>query len=184
MVHTPDVIVPPQDGPLDFCGGLFQIVHTPGHSAGHIAIVTPDDVCYVGDAVLSWELMEAKLPYELHHRAARQSREKLKQLNCHTYIMAHRGVCTREEMARLIDANQELMERRTGEILKLIDEPLTFSEINERVCTFYELFTRSPRRALRFERNIRFFVEYLLDEGKLCMTCRNGTVLYQRSSVE
>ena len=181
MVHTPDRIIPSQDGFMEFEGVQFQIIHTPGHSSGHVAVVTPDNVCYVGDAVLSWELMNAKLPYELHHKAAAESREKLKRSNCECYVMAHRGICSREEMGRLIDANQDLLRRRTQEVLDLIDDRLTFSQINERVCRYYKLFTKVPRRALRFERNIRFFVEYLLDEGKLEMQCVNGTVHYVRT---
>ncbi len=43
----------------------FRILYTPGHSAGHICTVTPDNVCYVADALLSHELLEAKLPYYL-----------------------------------------------------------------------------------------------------------------------
>ena len=35
LVHTPDVIVPDRDGPFSFCGAEFQIIQTPGHSAGH-----------------------------------------------------------------------------------------------------------------------------------------------------
>ena len=181
MVHTPDRIVPAEDGPMEFEGVPFRIIHTPGHSSGHIAVVTPDDVCYVGDAVLSWEMMNAKLPYELHHKAAVASREKLKQLNCQYYIMAHRGICQGEEMKKLIDANQELLQQRTKEVLALVDDTLTFSQINERVCKYYELLTKVPRRALRFERNIRFFVEYLVDEGKLELQCINGTVYYKKS---
>ena len=34
MIHRPDVILPPQDGPFSFCGAEFRIIHTPGHSAG------------------------------------------------------------------------------------------------------------------------------------------------------
>ena len=45
MVHRPDVIVPAVDGPFEFAGATFEIIHTPGHSSGHIAIVTPDNVC-------------------------------------------------------------------------------------------------------------------------------------------
>ena len=63
MIHTPDVIIPPGDGPFSFCGAEFHIVHTPGHSAGHICTVTPDNVCYTADALLSYEMIEAKLPY-------------------------------------------------------------------------------------------------------------------------
>ena len=35
-------------------------------------------------------------------------------------------------------------------------------------------------RDLIVKRNIRFFVEYLVDEGKLEMQCINGTVYYKK----
>ena len=91
LVHTPDVIVPDRDGPLSFCGAEFQILQTPGHSAGHIAIQTPDRVCYVGDALLSREQLWAKLPYCLSHQAGIESREKLRDVDADFFVMAHRG---------------------------------------------------------------------------------------------
>ena len=57
---------------------------------------------------------------------------------------------------------------------------MTASQINEAVCIQDELFTNKPRRALRFERNIRFFMEYLTDRGLLEMFCKNGIVYYRR----
>ena len=42
MIHTPDVLVPPEDGPFDFAGTRFRIIHTPGHSPGHISTITPE----------------------------------------------------------------------------------------------------------------------------------------------
>ena len=182
MIHTPDVLIPARDGIFHFLEVPFEIVHTPGHSVGHIAVITPDHVCYTGDAMLSYEMLQAKLPHELDHRTAEESRRKLKQLHCERYVMAHRGICDFEDMQRLIQANQELMQCRTQEILELITHPMTFSEMNERVCTHYQLFTKVPRRALRFERNIRFFLEYLLDQGRVQTECRNGTVLYSKTS--
>ena len=180
MVHTPDVSIPMSDGPFDFCGVSFQIVHTPGHSAGHICVVTPDNVCYAADALLSRELLNAKLPYSLSHQTAMESREKLRGLGCDSYILAHRGVCPGEEIGALIDANQALVRRRAEEILALVDRPMTASQIDEAACVLYELFTHKPRRALRFERNVRFFIEYLVDAGQLCQLCQNGTTYYMR----
>ena len=180
MVHTPDVIIPPEDGSFSFCGAQFQILHTPGHSAGHICTVTPDNVCYTADALLSHEMLSAKLPYALSHQMAMESREKLRTLQCCQYIMAHRGTCSPGEIDSLIDANQELLRRRAGEILSLIVRPMSASQINEAVCIQDELFTKKPRRALRFERNIRFFVEYLTDMGLLETFCKNGVACYRR----
>ena len=68
LVHTPDVLIPDGDGPFSFAGAEFRILHTPGHSVGHISTVTPDGVCYVGDALLSREQLDAKLPYCLSQR--------------------------------------------------------------------------------------------------------------------
>jgi len=179
MLHVPDVIVPPRDGLFSFCGTDFQILQTPGHSAGHICVVTPDNVCYTADALLSQELLGAKLPYDLSHQAAMASREKLRELDCDRYIMAHRGICGQQEFSALLDDNDALIRRRAEEIFRLIRRPMTASQIDEAACTLYELFTHKPRRALRFERNVRFFIEYLVDTGRLEMVCKNGAVYYQ-----
>jgi len=181
MVHDPDIFLPMSDGPFDAWGVRFQLIHTPGHSAGHICTITPDNVCYAADALLSQELLNAKLPYSLCHKLAMESREKLRHLDCDTFIMAHRGVCTGAEIGALIDGNQALVRRRAEEILNLIDRPMTGSQIVEKTCTLYQLFTHKPRRSLRFERNIRFFLEYLVDTGQLFEMCRNGTTYYSRT---
>lgn len=94
--------------------------------------------------------------------------------------MAHRGVCGSGEIDTLIEENQKLVRRRAQEIFELVDRPMTASEIDQAACARYELYTRKNRRALRFERNIRFFVEYLVDTGQLEMSCQRGVVLYSR----
>lgn len=181
MLHTPDLYIPPADGLFSFCGAQFGIVHTPGHSSGHVCTVTPDNVCYTADALLSRELMGAKLPYNLSQEMAMDSREKLRELGCDAYIMAHRGVCPGPEIDALIDANQELVRRRAEEILALVDRPMTASQIDEAACVLYRLFTHKPRRSLRFERNVRFFIEYLVDTGRLAEECQNGATYYSRT---
>ncbi len=179
MVHEPDIIIPP-DGPFSFCGALFRIIPTPGHSAGHICTVTPDGVCYAADALLSAELMEAKLPYNLNHQLAMDSREKLRGVDCDFFIMAHRGVCPASEIGALIDANQALLRRRAAEVLELVDRPMTVSEIDQAACRRYQLFTHRLRRALRYQRNVSFLVEYLADRGELVPEIRDGVVFYKK----
>ncbi len=180
MVHEPDFFIPPNDTPFTLGGVKFQIIQTPGHSAGHICTITPDNVCYTADALLSEEFLNAKLPYNLSQQMAIESREKLRHLDCDAYIMAHRGICSKTRIEGLIDANQALIQRRAGEILSLVDRPMTASQIDEAACTFYQLFTHKPRRSLRFERNVRFFIEYLTDTGRLNEVCQNGVTYYVR----
>lgn len=53
------------------------------------------------------------------------------------------------------------------------------SDIVRRVCLFYKLLSHKPRRALRFERNIRFFIEFLVDRGDLVMETQDGVTVYR-----
>ena len=181
MIHTPDVIIPGVDGPFSFCGVDFQIIQTPGHSAGHICTITPDRVLYTADAVLSWELMNSKLPYNLSHEMARQSREKLRGLDIDQCVLAHRGLCPPEELDALIDANSELLDHRSRELLALIDRPMTFSQIDAAACDFYQLYTKHTVRALHFERNVHFLTEYLVEHGDLTVFCQKGVAYYRPS---
>lgn len=180
LIHTPDVLIPAQDGPFSFAGAEFTILHTPGHSAGHVCTVTPDNVCYVGDALLSQEMMGAKLPYCLSHQMGMESREKLRDMQWDFLIMAHRGICPGSELNDLIDRNQQLALLRAREVYDLVTRPMTASEVCQAVCQYHQILTHKPRRALRFERNVRFFLEFLVDRGELVMQTQNGTVVFCR----
>jgi len=178
MVHTPDVIIPWADGPFELAGVRFQIVTTPGHSSGHVCAVTPDGVCYAGDALMSREMLRAKLPYALSIQHAMDSRQKLRRLDCACFLMAHKGVCPGSEIGQLIDDNHSLILRRVEEMRALITRPMHFSDICAAVCRRYELFSQRPRRALYYERNIRFFIEFMVDRGQLGMESREGVAWY------
>ena len=135
----------------------------------------------MGDALLSRDRQDAKIPYALYHKAAFESRKKLLSTHCDCYIMAHKGICTGADFPALCRDNDALILRRAEEILSLVTKPMSFSEIDRAVCANYRLLTRQPRRALRFERNVRFFVEYLAYEGYLDMECVDGSVYYKAS---
>ena len=147
---------------------------------GHVCTVTPDNVCYAGDALLSQEMLTSKLPYCLSHQMGIESREKLRSFSWDYLIMAHRGVCPGTELDKLIDQNQELVQLRSREVYDQVTRPMTASEVCQAVCQYHKLLTGKPRRALRFERNIRFFLEFLVDRGDLVMETQNGTVIFRR----
>ena len=42
-----DVEIPTQDCEIEVCGVPFQVIQTPGHSAGHVVYITPDHVMCV-----------------------------------------------------------------------------------------------------------------------------------------
>ena len=137
-------------------------------------------MCYTGDAMVSRELMGAKLPYHFNYAQANESRERLRSLHCDKYIMAHRDVCDRGEFLPLIDDNRALIQQRAGEILETITRPMTLDQITGAVCARYQLFTKKPSRALRFQRNIRLFLDFLMDEGLVELRPSKGVIWYSR----
>src|SRR3984957_6483958 len=50
-----NIIAPYQDQKISICGETFEIITLPGHTRGMIAVRTPDNVLYCGDAVFGGE---------------------------------------------------------------------------------------------------------------------------------
>ncbi len=172
-----DQTVGPEETEVTFCGVTFGVVHTPGHSPDHISIRTPDDVLYLGDALLTGtELETAKLPYFFSHQDAIASMERLRNERAALYLAAHRGVYT--EIGGLIDENIAVIQDRARQILALIDRPLTMGEIEARTCRHFRLLSENVSRAALYERNVRIYVEYLRDTNQVTVTARQGIVYY------
>lgn len=182
MVCPTDRYLGTEDGTEDFCGITFRILHTPGHSPDHIAVVTPDDVCYVGDAILSGDELKAKLPYAFDHRTATLSREKLRGLDCARYIVAHRGVY--ENIGPIVSRNDELIAHKMDEVLGCVDGEMTMDQIQAAVCTKLDIRAKQPPRAALMERNVRCYVEALLDEDRLALSTWDGVRCYRRAEIQ
>lgn len=61
-----DRIILPTEDHITFCGAAFDIIHTPGHTVDHICTRTPDNVLYLGDAMMTGRtLHHSKFPYSL-----------------------------------------------------------------------------------------------------------------------
>lgn len=106
-LSAPPLIPIPQDASyLDIDGARFRLIPTPGHMPGHIAIVTPDGVCALGDAVVSPEILPMfKLPYMTNVDQSLASMEKLRQTRYPFYLTAHKGLTPLSGLQDLIDQN-------------------------------------------------------------------------------
>lgn len=176
MVCSVDQPVPFEDGPFEFCGVTFQIVHTPGHSADHIAIVTPDNVCFAGDALLSREMLGAKLPYQMFYSRALDSTYKLEQLGCAVLISSHKGVDT--DPAALARDYRELLLRRAEDVRQLVTRPMPIGEIWFAINDFAKLYSSRLPAATRMERNLRSILDWLVDTKQLRWYAEKGMVYY------
>ena len=165
---TADVIIGPEDAWLDFCGARFGILPLPGHSAGHIGVVTPDGVAYVGDCLLDQQQIDnAKLLTSMFIARDLQSKEFLRQTDYAAYILAHKAVVTRQEMLALVDSNSACIYRKADELLEDLVDGMTFAQWIAAFCQRENIRTKNEFKFSIIERNFANFVDWLTDEGRV-----------------
>ena len=113
----------PSEGILEIEGEKFQVISTPGHSIDHIAIVTPDNICFTGDVLMHERLAaHAKLPYMFRTAQAIESIKKTCRLGCDHYVLAHTGLVSKEEYPHLAEVNIKKEEELYDALLKIAKE--------------------------------------------------------------
>lgn len=115
---------------LDVDGVSFEVIPTPGHSHGHLAYVTPDGVCCLGDGIISEQVLQkSKLPYMEQSNRAVQSMMKIKELQYPTYIIAHKAVVSCDIKSKLTDQNIEKELELYHLLRQLIREPIAVESL-------------------------------------------------------
>ena len=161
-----DTIIGPEDDSLDFCGVRFGILQLPGHSAGHIGVVTPDNVAYVGDCLIDQQQIDsAKLPTSMFIARDLQSKEFLRQTKYDAYILAHKSVVT--DIAPLVDSNIAFIHRKAEELLNDLTDGMTFAQWISTFCQRENIRTKNELKFSIIERNFSNFVDWLTDEGRI-----------------
>lgn len=179
MVGEVDQVVGAEDGVTEFCGVPFQVIHTPGHTPGHICTVTPDNVCYTADLMLAGKsIAAARLPYHYVHSAARESMRKMQGRRFDVAIAAHRGLI--EDLDATVEANLALLDGECRQISELIDHPMTIQEVVVTVIEAKKLLTSHPVKAAKYWRNVQCYLEYMVDNQQLSIEARRGICWYAR----
>lgn len=161
-----DVIISADADHLDFCGARFGILQLPGHSAGHIGIVTPDNVAYLGDCLISQnEIDIAKLPTSMFIARDLESKASLHDLHCQAYIIAHKEVLT--DIHDLIERNIAFVKEKEQEVLGCLRDGMTFSDWIYTFCKQKNIRTHNELKFSIVERNFCNYVDYLTDIGKI-----------------
>ena len=161
-----DVIIPADAEHLDFCGARFGILQLPGHSAGHIGVVTPDGAAYLGDCLIDEEqIAAAKLPTSMSIARDLESKESLRNLRRPAYIIAHKQVLT--DIGPLIDRNIDFIHDKGRELLEDLEDGMSFDQWIYAFCQRENVRTRNEFKFSIVERNFANFVDWLTDEGKV-----------------
>ena len=184
MLVEADELIMPSENHINFCGADFEIVHSPGHPPDHISIVTPDDVCYMGDAILTGKnITNAKLPYFFNVQKSIEAMQLLRDTHYSYYLAAHKGLYPGETITQLADDCIACVKDIAMRILDNIDCGLTRSEIVITACTVMKMLSSKPRKVAFYERNIHMYVDYLVDVGALEIIIKNGVEYFLKTGI-
>jgi hydroxyacylglutathione hydrolase len=177
MLVKADRVIMPGEEEVSVCGAVFRIVSLPGHTTGHIGIITPDHVFYVGDALMSEDILNnAKLPTSLSYAADLESKRKLYDHSYDAYIVAHKGIY--KDITRLIARNIQHREERVQAVAGCLQEPMTLDELSHVVWQAFSVRTRQPGRIAVYLRNLHSILEYLCDRGDVERQFAEGITRY------
>lgn len=180
MVCKTDLLITDDQDSITICDIKFKILHTPGHSPEHICIITPDDVAYLGDSIISYEAMKSsKLPYAYVLREDLKSKLKLYDLKCSRYVMAHKGIYN--NITKLITDNIEFYKKIVTNVCSVIEEPMTMEDIFKAVIKKSSIKVTSRYRYRVIERLLKSYVEYLDETGIIVLNMEEGFLKYSKN---
>lgn len=173
-------IITSQTRQFPFCGTAFQILQLPGHSGGHIGVITPDDVAYLGDGLMGLDQLAAsKMPTTQHLRRDLESKRSLHDLKAAAYIVAHKDITT--DIHPLIDANIRCYEEKAQGILAALHGTMTCNQWLQAYCEAQRLQMRSEDTRFVFAYGFQSMADYLEEMGEVrSLRCGDDAVYVKR----
>lgn len=174
-----DHVIRPEETDTLFRGVRFQVLHTPGHSMDHVSYITPDGVCYGGDALMcGHSLAVSKLPYAFNFQQSLDTLELFRELDCPCMVLAHNGI-VQGPFGGLVDENRAVMLDQLDQVRRLVDHPMSAEEICRAVCRVMGVKVSTPEKAQNLERFLRPYMEFLIDDGSHRLAVVNDTLCYE-----
>ena len=177
--YTVDDIIMPQEHVKIFCGVPFGILPLYGHTPGHIGVITPDRVAYLADTIMSKEVLAvSKMPSCVCREEDLRAKKSLHALKCDAYILAHNGVHT--DISELIDLNVNYIYNRAEIVYSCLVGDMSEEEWVRAVYNKLDMHSTKAFKCSVCERNMRSFIDYLADGGRVSIERRQGVCWYHK----
>ncbi len=175
-----DVVLPWEDGEVSVEGAVFRYITTAGHCAEHLCFITPDNVAYLGDAILSPKLIQSiRLPYCACLEPYMEALGRIEQLNCDKYILAHNSI--EEDAREIVRITREVLEQRLNTLESLAETPVTIDELVRKFLIHTNADLTSWRSVNGVGFNAKTFTGYLVDHGRLKFVLEDGIMKYVKN---
>jgi glyoxylase-like metal-dependent hydrolase (beta-lactamase superfamily II) len=177
---APDFTIDWNAPSIEVEGAVFQILQLPGHCSEHMGFITPDNVGYVADTVLSKNIIEhLRSTFTTCVELDLASKESLTRLSCDKYIVAHNAVC--DSIRELALQNREHMLQRLQLLEDIAGE---YMDLDTLIARFLEVTHNIPdsvRKVAGTRHNLIPLVDYLMDTGRFTARAKDGFVQYKKA---
>lgn len=153
----------------------IKIIDLKGHSVNQIGIVTSDDVCFVGDAYTSREILtKYKIQYTYDIDNYLKTLEYLKNTNYKYYVPAHGNV--ESNILNTINSNIENIISLEKMILNIIKNKITYNDLLKEIFKFFHIKLNVIQYHL-ISATIKAFITKLNNDGKIKLEFNDGEML-------
>ena len=161
---------------------LFKLVTLKGHSPNMHGIVTPDNIAFIGDALLGKEALNKHgLIFSFDIESHLDSLDILKTADAEGFVLSHGGYI--EDINELIDLNRKSIENASSLILDYLNSDAgSFDDIHS---FLYEKFNLKENLSLNILNRsvIKAHIKYLYDSGEVIISAEKGRTVVRRKSL-
>src|SRR6056297_3393414 len=156
----------------------FRVERLPGHSYNHCGFSTPDKVMYLGDSLLSEDVIKkTKIPYIFDIDIDLKTKRKILTFNYNHYVVSHKGIINNKE--KVVNKNIDFINSFFIKIISYLKKPMTYEEITSRINKELNI-GESVLKFLIAERSIKSFIYYLEKYSYIDSCTKNHKIYYKK----
>ena len=163
-------------------GQPFKVIPLPGHTRGHIGIVTPDRVCFLGDSLFSRQVIRKySLPYLFDLEESIKTLHFLPEIDADHFLISHEeGVIASKDLPDLVNYNLANIEKFQKQILSLLQQPLTKEQLVKEISLNNNIALNLVEYHV-IQTTVSAFLTYLNQKGLIAYTLDEGRLYFQHS---
>ncbi len=155
----------------------FEIVPLFGHSIAMVGVKTPDNVFYIGDALLSeTTIVKYKIPFIVDVARQFETLEALKNDTSELFVGSH--IETVSDIQTLCDINREQLQNIENDILNILKTKKTFDQLVQEIFEINGITIDINQRFL-IGFSIKSYLGYLARKDAICFEFENNLMYWK-----
>ncbi len=179
MPHTIDILL--ENGVYEINNKKMTIITLVGHTLGQIGVITPERVCFVGDAVFSKSLIEKfSLLYLFDIGKSIKTMRNVKKMDADYFVLGHgERVFNKDEFMELCEMNIRNIEMIEKQIVEFLAQPALREEILQNIMIQNNIELTLKEYSIIFF-TLTVFLKYLYNKRLIDYFFDNGKLYYKR----